>query len=380
MFDRPGTCLFTSESVTEGHPDKVADQISDAVLDAYLVKDPNAHVACETMVAADHVVVAGEIGTEAEVDVESVVRRTVRSIGYDREDLRFWHDGVVVENLLHRQSREIRRGVDTGGAGDQGMMFGFACDETPELMPLPIELAHRITRRLSEARRSGELAWLRPDGKSQVTVEYRDGRPSRVTAVVVSCQHEPEVERAQIEEAVRGAILPPALDGWAIDDHVQLLVNPTGSFALGGPVADSGLTGRKIIVDTYGGAAPHGGGAFSGKDPSKVDRSASYAARHVAKALVKAGLARRVLVQIAYAIGVAEPVSVSVDTAGTGVRPDAELERLVRTSFDLTPRGIIRDLDLLRPIYLPTAAFGHFGREDGAFTWEDVDEVVARLK
>jgi len=371
--------LFTSESVTEGHPDKVADRISDALLDAYLERDPQARVACETLVTGGRVVVAGEVRSRVSVDEEAVVRKAVREAGYDDAGLGFDADTVAIEILRHGQAAEIGAAVDRDGAGDQGLMFGYACEETPELMPLPIMLAHRIARRLGDARRSGELSWLRPDGKSQVSVEYRDGEPARVAAVVVSCQHAPGVRNGEIEETVRETILPAALGEWAVSSRATILVNPSGSFTEGGPAADTGLTGRKIIVDTYGGAAPHGGGAFSGKDPTKVDRSASYMARHIAKAVVAAGLAPRALVQLAYAIGRVDPVSVSVFTDGKGQLPDGELERLVVGTFDLTPRGIIEYLNLARPIYTPTSAYGHFGRQEEGFTWEDVGEAAGRL-
>lgn len=379
--------LFSSESVTEGHPDKMSDQISDAVLDALLAADPTARVACETLVTTGMVVVAGEITTTAELRLSEIVRETVRGIGYTDAAYGFDCRTCAVLSALDGQSPDIAQGVDTGGAGDQGMMFGYACDETPELMPIPIVLAHRLTQRLATVRKSGELPWLRPDGKSQVSVEYTDGRPVGVRAVVVSTQHAPEVTSREIEAAVREHVIQPVLDASGLNaDGVRHFINPTGRFVIGGPQGDAGLTGRKIIVDTYGGFARHGGGAFSGKDPSKVDRSATYAARWVAKHIVAAKLAQRCEVQFAYAIGVAEPVSVMVDTFGTGQLPDPVLERAVREVFDLTPGGIIGALDLRNPVYQPTAAYGHFGRTPEAavvhgkpvnlFTWEDPSHVA----
>ncbi len=370
--------LFTSESVTEGHPDKVSDQISDAVLDAVLAQDPMARVACETLVNTGLVLLAGEITTTAKVDYAGVARQTIREIGYDRPDYGFDADSCAVINALDPQSPDIAMGVDTGGAGDQGLMFGYACDETEQLMPLSITLAHQLTAKLAELRKSGSLPWLRPDGKSQVTVQFgEDGAIERVHTVVLSTQHDPEVEqgeihKALIEHAIRQVISPDHLD------HDTIFhVNPTGRFVIGGPKGDCGLTGRKIIVDTYGGVGHHGGGAFSGKDPTKVDRSASYMARYVAKNLVGAGLARRVEVQLAYAIGVIEPVSVNVETFGTGTVGNRRLERLVREHFPLNPRGIIEHLDLRRPVYRQTAAYGHFGRAE--FSWEALD-LVDRLR
>jgi S-adenosylmethionine synthetase len=372
-----GSYLFTSESVTEGHPDKIADQISDAVLDAVLSEDEMGRVACETLVTTGLVVIAGEITTKARVDFTRVARETVREIGYTRAKYGFDCDTCSVLSALDSQSPDIAMGVDTGGAGDQGLMFGFACNETPELMPLPIQLAHRLSLRLSEARKSGKLPYLRPDGKSQVTVEYRDGRPFRVDAVVISSQHDPDVAndqlRAEIEEHVIRHTISPEL----LDDQTKRHINPTGRFVTGGPQGDAGLTGRKIIVDTYGGYAPHGGGAFSGKDPTKVDRSAAYMARYVAKNIVAAGLADRCLVQLAYAIGVADPVSVLVDTGGTGRISEGALAKLVREHFRLTPGGIIEDLRLRRPVYRETAAYGHFGRSGDGFTWEATDKAEA---
>jgi S-adenosylmethionine synthetase len=369
------TELFTSESVTEGHPDKICDQISDAVLDAVLRQDPTGRVACETLVATGLVMLAGEITTSASVDFIRVARDTVREIGYTESGIGFDSEGCAVVNAVGKQSPDIAQGVDPGGAGDQGLMFGFACDETPQLMPLPIMLAHGLTRRLSEVRKSGELAWLRPDGKSQVTVEYRDGRPARVHTVVVSTQHHPDLSQEEIGREIRQAVVRQVIPADLLDERTIHHVNPTGRFVVGGPHGDSGLTGRKIIVDTYGGYGRHGGGAFSGKDPTKVDRSASYMARYIAKNLVAAGLAERVEVQLAYAIGVAEPVSVRVDSFHTGRVPDGRLEALVRDHFPLTPKGIIEHLDLRRPIYRATASYGHFGREESSFTWERVDRA-----
>ncbi|MCU0303408.1 MAG: methionine adenosyltransferase [Thermoanaerobaculales bacterium] len=365
-----GRHLFTSESVTEGHPDKIADQISDAILDAVLAGDPKGRVACETLVTTGLAFIAGEITTEVYVEFPQLVRDTIREIGYTRAKYGFDSDTCAVISSIDPQSPDICQGVDTGGAGDQGLMFGYATDETEALMPLPILLAHRLTQRLSTVRRSGQLDWLRPDGKSQVTVEYVGAEPQRIEAVVVSCQHAEEIAtddlRAEVLEQVIRPVLPPEM----FDDRTKVYINPTGRFVMGGPQADCGLTGRKIIVDTYGGVGSHGGGAFSGKDPSKVDRSASYMARHVAKNIVAARLARRVEVQLAYAIGVVDPVSVMVDTMGTGEVADERITAAVREVFNLTPRGIITELDLLRPIYRKTAAFGHFGRNDPDFTWE----------
>jgi S-adenosylmethionine synthetase len=378
--------LFTSESVTEGHPDKVADQISDGVLDALLEQDPNSRVACETMVTTGIAIVAGEISTEAYVEIPDIVRGTLRRIGYDNAAYGIDYETCAVMTSIDRQSPDIALGVNEGeglhqsqGAGDQGLMFGFATDESPELMPLPISLAHRICRRLAEVRKSGELLFLRPDGKSQVTIEYDGDRPVRVDTVVVSTQHHDDATHGQIRDAVIGEVIEPMLPAELLDAAKPPVyhVNPTGRFVIGGPHGDCGLTGRKIIVDTYGGMGRHGGGAFSGKDPSKVDRSASYAARHVAKNLVAAGLARRCEIQLAYAIGVSEPVSIRVETFGTGQAPDSVIEALVRDTFDLTPSGIIRSLDLKRPMYLKTAAYGHFGREGEGFPWEERDRVEA---
>jgi S-adenosylmethionine synthetase len=367
--------LFTSESVTEGHPDKIADQISDAVLDAALTEDPTARVACETLVTTGLVVIAGEITTTARIDYSRIARDTIKEIGYTRAKFGFDSETCSVLSALDRQSPDIAMGVDTGGAGDQGLMFGFACNDTPELMPLPIQLAHLLSRRLSEARKSGELPYLRPDGKSQVTVEYRDGRPFRLEAVVISSQHDPAVTNEQLRSEIEEKVIRRTVSSELLDKGTKYHINPTGRFVTGGPQGDAGLTGRKIIVDTYGGYAPHGGGAFSGKDPTKVDRSAAYMARYVAKNIVAAGLADRCLVQIAYAIGVAEPVSVLVNTEGTGRVSDSVLSKLVRDNFELTPRGIIEALKLRRPIYKATAAYGHFGRTEDGFSWEQTDKA-----
>jgi len=370
-----GTYLFTSESVTEGHPDKIADQISDAVLDEVLRQDATGRVACETLVTTGLVVIAGEITTEARIDFSQVARETVREIGYTRAKYGFDCDTCSVLTAIDRQSPDIAMGVDTGGAGDQGLMFGFACNETPELMPLPIQLAHQLAARLAETRRSGELPYLRPDGKSQVTIEYRDGRPFRVDAVVISSQHDEKVENKRLREEILSQVIKPTISSELIDKNTKYHINPTGRFVTGGPQGDAGLTGRKIIVDTYGGYAPHGGGAFSGKDPTKVDRSAAYMARYIAKNVVSAGLADRCLVQLAYAIGVVEPVSVLVDTSGTGRVSEDLLANLVREHFKLTPHGIIQSLNLRSPIYRKTAAYGHFGRNLEGFTWEATDKA-----
>jgi S-adenosylmethionine synthetase len=377
--------LFTSESVSEGHPDKVADQISDAVLDAILEQDPTGRVAAETLVSTGLVVMSGEITTSANVDYSRVARETVRTIGYNDPELRFDADGCAVMVCYGRQSPDIKRGVDQAsddylnqGAGDQGLMFGYACDETPSLMPFPIYYAHRLVQRQSEVRRDGRLTFLRPDAKSQVTVRYVDGKPHSVDTVVLSTQHHPSMNDKQdkLAEAVIEEIIKPVFPANMLKD-TRFLVNPTGRFEIGGPHGDAGLTGRKIIVDTYGGAAPHGGGAFSGKDPSKVDRSAAYAARYVAKNVVAAGIARQCQVQVAYAIGVARPMNVTIYTEGTGKIPDEQIAELVNAHFDLRPKGIIRMLDLLRPIYRKTAAYGHFGRDEPEFTWERVDKAEA---
>ncbi|MDP9171519.1 MAG: methionine adenosyltransferase [Acidobacteriota bacterium] len=369
--------LFTSESVTEGHPDKVADQISDAVLDAVLEQDPYGRVACEVLVTTGICVVSGEITTTCYVDVPKIARETIRDIGYTDAAFGFDSKTCGVLNTIQSQSPDIAMGVDTGGAGDQGLMFGYACDETPELMPLPIQLAHRLTEKLSEVRKSGQLKYLRPDGKSQVSVEYVNGKPSRIDAVVISTQHGEDVSTEQLREDVRKYIIDTVVPKNMVDANTKYHINPTGRFVIGGPHGDTGLTGRKIIVDTYGGMGRHGGGAFSGKDPTKVDRSACYMARYIAKNLVAAGLATRVEVQLAYAIGVAEPVSVMVNSFGTGVIPESEMTALVRANFPLTPKGIIDHLQLRRPIYKATAAFGHFGRTGSTFSWEQTDKVAA---
>jgi len=369
--------LFTSESVTEGHPDKISDQISDAILDAALAIDPKARVACETLVTTGLVVVAGEITTDAVIDYGRVARDTIREIGYTRAKYGFDCDTCAVLSALDRQSPDIAMGVDTGGAGDQGLMFGYACNETPELMPLPIQLAHLLARRLSEVRKSGALPYLRPDGKSQVTVEYRDGRPFRLEAVVISSQHDSEVSNEQLRSEIEEQVIKHTVSPELLDKDTKYHINPTGRFVTGGPQGDAGLTGRKIIVDTYGGYAPHGGGAFSGKDPTKVDRSAAYMARYVAKNIVAAGLADKCQVQLAYAIGVAQPVSVLVETQGTGRISDSAISKLVLDHFDLTPKGIIESLNLRRPIYKATAAYGHFGRTEDSFTWEKTDKAEA---
>lgn len=381
--------LFTSESVTEGHPDKICDQISDAVLDAIISEDPMGRVACETAVTTGLVLVMGEISTNCYVDIPKIVRNTIKDIGYDRAKYGFDCETCAVITSIDEQSSDIAMGVDkaleakkgemTGaeieaiGAGDQGMMFGFACDETPELMPMPISFAHKLTKRLADVRKNDILDYIRPDGKSQVTIEYEDGKPKRVETILISTQHSPEVSHDTIERDIIEQVIKPVIPEELIDENTRILVNPTGRFVIGGPQGDSGLTGRKIIVDTYGGYARHGGGAFSGKDPTKVDRSAAYAARYIAKNIVAAGLARKCEVQIAYAIGMARPVSVMVDTFGTGVVSDDKLVKLINDNFDLRPAGIIKMLDLRRPIYRKTAAYGHFGRTDADFTWEKTD-------
>jgi S-adenosylmethionine synthetase len=372
--------LFTSESVTEGHPDKIADQISDAILDAVLSQDAMGRVACETLVTTGLAMVAGEITTSATLDYSDIVRGVIRDVGYTRAKYGFDADTCAVISSLKRQSPDIAMGVDTGGAGDQGLMFGYACDETDELMPLPIVLAHKLVRRLSEVRKAGHLPFLRPDGKSQVTVEYVNDRPARVDCVVISSQHSDSVSNREIHESIVKEVIQHVVPPSLLDSRTKFHINPTGRFVVGGPMGDAGLTGRKIIVDTYGGYSRHGGGALSGKDPTKVDRSACYMARYVAKNLVAAGLARRAEVQLAYAIGVAEPVSVMVDTFETGVIPDEQMTDLVRAVFQLTPRGIIESLDLRRPIYRPTAAYGHFGRSEPTFTWERSDKAEALRK
>jgi len=367
--------IFTSESVTEGHPDKIADQVSDAVLDAVLTDDPMGRVACETLVTTGICIVAGEITTKTYVDVPRLVRKVIDGIGYNDASFGFDCKTCAVVNMIQAQSPDIAMGVDSGGAGDQGLMFGFACDETDELMPLPITLAHKLVRRLSEARRSGELSYLRPDGKSQVSVEYVDGKPVRIDAVVLSTQHHDDVSTEQLRADVKKFIIDQVIPSDMVDSGTSFHINPTGRFVIGGPHGDTGLTGRKIIVDTYGGMGRHGGGAFSGKDPTKVDRSACYMARYVAKNLVAAGLASRVEVQLAYAIGVAEPVSIMVNTFGTGKVEDARLAEIVRETFSLTPAGMIKSLNLRQPIYQKTAAFGHFGRSEPSFTWEAADKA-----
>ncbi len=368
--------LFTSESVTEGHPDKIADQISDAVLDAILTQDPTGRVACETLLTTGLVVVAGEITTSCYVDIPRIARETIKGVGYTRAKYGFDYETCGVVTAIDGQSPDIAMGVDKLGAGDQGLMFGYACRETEELMPLPITLAHRLARRLSEVRRSGDLGYLRPDGKSQVTARYVDGQPVGVETVVISTQHSPDVTLERIREDVIERVIRPIVPVDLVDPRrITYHINPTGRFVTGGPMGDTGLTGRKIIVDTYGGSCPHGGGAFSGKDPTKVDRSACYMARHVAKNIVAAGLAGRCQVQVAYAIGVAEPVSIAVETFGTGKVPTAKLEAMIRRHFDFTPAGIIKYLNLRRPIYRKTAAYGHFGRSEAEFTWERTDRV-----
>jgi S-adenosylmethionine synthetase len=374
--------LFTSESVSEGHPDKVADQISDAIVDAIFSQDPHSRVACETLVTTNLCVLAGEITTNAVLDYATVARETIKRIGYDDPAMGFDYETCAVMSSLHKQSQDIAQGVNEGeglfldqGAGDQGLMFGYACNETPQFMPLPIYLAHRMVERQAELRKDGRLPWLRPDAKSQATVRYVDGKPERIDTVVLSTQHHPEISHGQLSEAVIEEIIKPVLPKELVKGEIRYLINPTGRFVIGGPHGDCGLTGRKIIVDTYGGAAPHGGGAFSGKDPSKVDRSAAYAARYVAKNIVAAGLADKCQVQVAYAIGVAKPVSLMVDTFGTGRIPEAAIVGLVEKHFDLRPKGIIQSLDLLRPIYAKTAAYGHFGRDEPEFTWEATDKA-----
>jgi S-adenosylmethionine synthetase len=376
--------LFTSESVSEGHPDKVADQISDAVLDAILAQDKRSRVAAETLVKDNLVVLAGEITTNADVDYQHIARNTIRRIGYTQPEIGFDASTCTVVVAYGEQSRDIAQGVDEGkgldldqGAGDQGLMFGYACDETPSLMPMAIYLSHRLVERQAEVRRDGRLPWLRPDAKSQVTLRYANGKPDSIDTVVLSTQHAPGLTHKQIEEAVIEQVIKPVLPKHLVKGKVKYLVNPTGAFEIGGPKGDCGLTGRKIIVDTYGGSAPHGGGAFSGKDPSKVDRSAAYAARYVAKNVVAAGLASKCLVQVSYAIGVAQPTSIMVTTEGTGKISDDKIAQLVARNFDLRPKGIIQMLDLLRPIYEKTAAYGHFGREEPEFTWEATDKALA---
>ena len=376
-MSRKGRYLFTSESVTEGHPDKIADQISDSILDAILAQDPVGRVACETLVTTGMAMIAGEITTSCYVDFPRIVRDTIKDVGYTRAKYGFDSETCAVLSSIHEQSPDIAMGVDPGGAGDQGLMFGYACRETEELMPLPIMLAHKLVKGLSCARRDGLLDYLRPDGKSQVSVEYDNGTPVRIDTVVVSTQHSAEVTNETLRDDILSKIISRVIPSEMVDNNTRYLINPTGRFVVGGPHGDAGVTGRKIIVDTYGGAAPHGGGAFSGKDPTKVDRSACYMARYVAKNVVAAGLADRCQVQLAYAIGVAEPVSVYVDTFGSGKVDDGRISELVRSHFKLTPRGIIETLDLRRPIYKKTAAFGHFGRTEPEFTWERTDKATA---
>ena len=390
-FMKSASLLFTSESVTEGHPDKMCDQISDAVLDACFAQDPNSRVACETATKTGYVMLLGEITTRAEINYDELVRQVVCDIGYDSSDKGFDGNSCGVQVAIAQQSGDIAQGVDKAlearsgamteaqieavGAGDQGMMFGYACNETPSLMPMPIDLAHRLTRRLTEVRKNGTLPWLRPDGKSQVTIEYRHGRPHRVDTVLVSTQHAADVSNEEIRRSIIEHVITPVLPAEMVDDDIKIYVNPTGRFVIGGPMGDAGLTGRKIIVDTYGGMGRHGGGAFSGKDPTKVDRSAAYAARWVAKNVVAAGLAERCEIQVAYAIGVASPLSINVETFGTGAVEDEEIARIIDETFDLRPGAIIRDLDLRRPIYRQTAAYGHFGREDIDLPWEQTNRV-----
>ena len=376
-MSRTGRHLFTSESVTEGHPDKIADQISDSVLDAILAEDPNGRVACETLVTTGLAILAGEVTTTCYVDFQKIVRDTIRDVGYTRAKFGFDYETCAVVSAIHGQSPDIAMGVDPGGAGDQGLMFGYACRESDELMPLPIQLAHKLCRGLSKVRREGILDYLRPDGKSQVTIEYDGDKPVRVDTVVVSCQHAATVDQARMLEDIQEHVIRPTIPEGMLDQKTNIHVNPTGRFVVGGPHGDAGVTGRKIIVDTYGGAAPHGGGAFSGKDPTKVDRSASYMARYIAKNCVAAGLADRAQVQLAYAIGLADPVSVLIDTFGTGRLEDKKISDLVRSNFALTPKGIIETLNLRRPIYKQTAAFGHFGRTEPDFTWEWTDKADA---
>ena len=370
-----GNFLFTSESVTEGHPDKIADHISDAILDAILAQDPNARVACETLVTTGLAVVAGEITTTATVNYKQIIRDTIHEIGYNDASYGYDANTCSVIDAIGTQSPDISQGVDSGGAGDQGLMFGYACNETPELMPMPIQMAHNLTRKLSEVRRDGTIPYLRPDGKSQVSIEYRDGRPFRVEAVVISTQTA-DVDIDQIRKDVMEKVIIPTIPAELLDDNTKYHINPTGRFVVGGPMGDAGVTGRKIIVDTYGGYAPHGGGAFSGKDPTKVDRSAAYMARYIAKNVVASGLADKCTVQLAYAIGVAEPVSVLIDSHGTGTIDDERISDIVRENFTLTPKAIIETLDLRRPIYKETARFGHFGSKNGEFTWEVTDKAA----
>ena len=374
--------IFTSESVSEGHPDKVCDQISDAILDSYLAEDPNSRVACETLIKNNTVIVAGEITSNGTPNIEEVIRNTVNEIGYNHDDLGFNGNNCEIQNLISKQSPDIAQGVNEGegedldqGAGDQGLMFGYACSETPVLMPAPINLSHELVLKQSEVRKSGELCWLRPDAKSQVSVVYKDDRKTvdYVSAIVLSTQHDEDISQDEIKAKVREKIINPIIPTEWIKENTKIYINPTGKFVIGGPVGDCGLTGRKIIVDTYGGMARHGGGAFSGKDPSKVDRSAAYACRYVAKNIVASGLAERCEVQVSYAIGIAEPTSITVDTLGTGSLPEVEISQIVRDNFDLRPKNLINLLDLKRPIYKNTASYGHFGRENKNFTWENTD-------
>ena len=373
--------FFTSESVTEGHPDKIADQVSDAILDSIIGKDPFARVACETVVTTGLAFVAGEITTGCYVEIPDIVRETIKEIGYTRAKYGFDYETCAVITSIHAQSSDIALGVDIGGAGDQGLMFGFACNETEELMPLPILLAHKLAMRLAEVRKKDILGYLRPDGKTQVTIEYKDNKPVRVDSVVISTQHSPEVTLKEIKEDVVEKVIKPTIPADILDEeHIKYFVNPTGRFVVGGPMGDTGLTGRKIIVDSYGGVGSHGGGCFSGKDPSKVDRSGSYMARYIAKNIVAAGLADRVQVQMAYAIGVPEPVSVLAEPFGTGKVPPEDIVKIIRKNFDLTPKGMIETLDLRRPIYKKTAVYGHFGRNDSDFTWEKTDKAETLKK